>query len=153
MRSESLPAHARGHSLTIAAMATVDSSSSRPVRLTTSELLESSLPSARPSARRPFTSVRHLSPSWHPLTRTAIDIDVLDPSAAPATGTPETGGWSTRELRTIIRGLEGLHIVGADVVEVAPAYDTNAEVTQIAAADVLFEVLSLMVLKGPLIAA
>lgn len=78
---------------------------------------------------------------------------MLDPSAAPATGTPETGGWSTRELRTIIRGLEGLHIVGADVVEVAPAYDTNAEVTQIAAADVLFEVLSLMVLKGPLIAA
>lgn len=47
-------------------------------------------------------------------------------SVAPATGTPETGGWSTRELRTIIRGLEGINIVAADVVEVAPAYDTNA---------------------------
>lgn len=38
---------------------------------------------------------------------------------APATGTPETGGWSTRELRTILRGLDGLNLVGADVVEVA----------------------------------
>ncbi|PWN49135.1 Arginase/deacetylase [Violaceomyces palustris] len=80
----------------------------------------------------------------------SIDIDVLDPSAAPATGTPETGGWSTRELRTILRGLEGVNIVGADLVEVAPAYDTPAEITQIAAADILFEVMSLMVKAGPL---
>jgi len=63
-------------------------------------------------------------------------IDSIDPAFAPATGTPETGGWSTRELRTIIRGLDGLHIVSADVVEVAPAYDTNAELTTMAAADV-----------------
>jgi arginase family protein len=48
---------------------------------------------------------------------------------APATGTPETGGWSTRELRTILRGLDGLNFIGADLVEVAPAYDTNAEHT------------------------
>ncbi|KAG6856595.1 hypothetical protein H0H87_002687 [Tephrocybe sp. NHM501043] len=41
--------------------------------------------------------------------------------------TLETGGWSTRELRTILRGLDGLHIVSADIVEVAPAYDTSAE--------------------------
>mgnify|MGYP000533571253 CR=1 FL=1 len=80
----------------------------------------------------------------------SIDIDVIDPSAAPATGTPETGGWTTRELRTIVRGLKGINLVGADLVEVAPAYDTAAEITQIAAADVLFEVLSLMVKKGPL---
>lgn len=46
----------------------------------------------------------------------SIDIDVLDPAFAPATGTPETGGWSTRELRRILRGLEGLKFVGADVV-------------------------------------
>lgn len=59
---------------------------------------------------------------------------------APATGTPETGGWSTRELRTILRGLEDLNLVGADIVEVAPAYDTNAELTTMAAADILFEV-------------
>lgn len=48
---------------------------------------------------------------------------------APATGTPETGGWSTRELRTILRGLDGVNFIGADIVEVAPAYDTNAEHT------------------------
>lgn len=69
---------------------------------------------------------------------------------APATGTPETGGWSTRELRTIIRGLSGLNFVAADIVEVAPAYDTNAELTTMAAADVLYEVMTLMVMKGPL---
>jgi agmatinase len=71
----------------------------------------------------------------------SIDIDTLDPAFAPATGTPETGGWTTRELRTIIRGLEGIHLVAADVVEVAPAYDTNAELTTMAAADVLYEVM------------
>ena len=80
----------------------------------------------------------------------SIDIDTLDPAFAPATGTPETGGWSTRELRTILRGLEGVNFVGADIVEVAPAYDTNAELTTIAAADILFEVMSLFVKKGPL---
>jgi arginase family enzyme len=55
-------------------------------------------------------------------------------TVAPATGTPETGGWSTRELRTILRGLEGINLIGADIVEVAPAYDTNAELTTMAAA-------------------
>jgi len=79
----------------------------------------------------------------------SIDIDSIDPAFAPATGTPETGGWSTRELRTILRGLDGLRIVSADIVEVAPAYDTNAELTTMAAADVLFEVLSVMA-KTPL---
>ncbi|KAL4062496.1 arginase family-domain-containing protein [Scleroderma citrinum] len=74
----------------------------------------------------------------------SIDIDSIDPAFAPATGTPETGGWSTRELRTILRGLDGLYIVSADIVEVAPAYDTNAELTTMAAADVLFEVISVM---------
>lgn len=80
----------------------------------------------------------------------SIDIDTLDPAFAPATGTPETGGWSTRELRTIIRGLEEVNFVAADIVEVAPAYDTNAELTTMAAADVLFEVMTIMVKRGPL---
>ena len=80
----------------------------------------------------------------------SIDIDTLDPAFAPATGTPETGGWSTRELRTIIRGLEKVNFVAADIVEVAPAYDTNAELTTMAAADVLFEVMTIMVKRGPL---
>ncbi|KAI0312617.1 agmatinase [Amylostereum chailletii] len=80
----------------------------------------------------------------------SIDIDTIDPAFAPATGTPETGGWTTRELRSIIRGLDGLKIVSADLVEVAPVYDTIAEQTTIAAADILYEVLSVMV-KTPLV--
>ncbi|KAF8226313.1 Arginase/deacetylase [Tricholoma matsutake] len=72
----------------------------------------------------------------------SLDIDVIDPGLAPATGTPEAGGWTTRELKRIIRGLAGLNFVGADIVEVAPAYD-NAEITGIAAADLVHEMLSL----------
>ncbi|KAF9449122.1 putative agmatinase [Macrolepiota fuliginosa MF-IS2] len=82
----------------------------------------------------------------------SIDIDTLDPAYAPATGTPETGGWSTRELRTILRGLDGVNFIGCDIVEVAPAYDTNAELSTMAAADILYEVLTMMVKKGPLTA-
>lgn len=52
----------------------------------------------------------------------SIDIDTLDPAFAPATGTPETGGWSTRELRTILRGLEDINLIGADIVEVAVSF-------------------------------
>lgn len=70
---------------------------------------------------------------------------VLDPSIAPATGTPESGGWTTRELKRFIKGLEGVHLVGADVVEVSPPYDTVAETTSIAAADLLVDILALMV--------
>ncbi len=73
----------------------------------------------------------------------SLDIDVLDPAFAPATGTPEVGGFSTRELMGILRGLRGVNLVGADVVEVAPAYD-HADVTSIAAANVVYEMLSLM---------
>lgn len=73
----------------------------------------------------------------------SIDIDVLDPAFAPGTGTPEAGGLTTRELLHTLRGLAGLHIVGADIVEVAPAYD-HAEITGIAAAHVAYEVLSVL---------
>ncbi|KAJ7665091.1 Arginase/deacetylase [Mycena polygramma] len=72
----------------------------------------------------------------------SLDIDVIDPGIAPATGTPEAGGWTTRELKRIIRGLAGLNFVGADLVEVSPAYDF-AEVTAIAAADLVHDFLSL----------
>jgi len=74
----------------------------------------------------------------------SLDIDVIDPGMAPATGTPEAGGWTTRELKRILRGLGGLNFVGMDVVEVAPAYDTNAEITSVAAADIVHEFLSMM---------
>ncbi|WP_242907767.1 agmatinase [Actinomadura terrae] len=72
----------------------------------------------------------------------SIDIDVLDPAHAPGTGTPEAGGLSSRELLEVLRGLAGLNLVGADVVEVAPAYD-HAEITGIAAAHVVYDLLAL----------
>lgn len=62
-----------------------------------------------------------------------------------ATGTPEPGGWSTRELLAILDGLTGIEVVGADVVEVAPAYDTRGETTTLAAAEVVWSLLELMV--------
>ena len=77
----------------------------------------------------------------------SIDIDVLDPAHAPGTGTPEPGGLTTRELFMTLRALEGLDIVGADVVEVAPPYD-HAELTAMAAANVVYEVLGLMAKVG-----
>ncbi|KAK0711660.1 agmatinase [Lasiosphaeris hirsuta] len=78
----------------------------------------------------------------------SVDIDVLDPAFAPGTGTPEPGGWTTRELIRILRGIESLNIVGADVVEVAPAYQGVGEETALAAAQVVYEILSSMVKKG-----
>jgi len=78
----------------------------------------------------------------------SIDIDVIDPGMAPGTGTPEPGGWTTRELIRVLRGIEGLNVVGADVVEVSPSYDGVGEVTALAAAQVGFEILSSMVKRG-----
>lgn len=65
-----------------------------------------------------------------------------------ATGTSEPGGWSTRELLTILDGLQGINVIGADVVEVAPAYDNNGETTVLAAAEVVMSLLGLMVGKA-----
>ena len=73
----------------------------------------------------------------------SIDIDVLDPAHAPGTGTPEVAGLSSRELISILRGLQGLKMVGGDIVEVAPAYD-HAEITSLAAATIAFELVNLI---------
>ena len=73
----------------------------------------------------------------------SVDIDVLDPAAAPGTGTPEAGGLTSRELLGTLRGLAGLDVVGVDVVEVAPAYD-HAEITGIAAAHVIYDLLAVL---------
>jgi agmatinase len=73
----------------------------------------------------------------------SIDIDVLDPGSAPGTGTPEAGGLTSRELLAVLRVMRTCNLVGLDVVEVAPAYD-HAEITGIAAAHVVYEVLSAM---------
>lgn len=78
----------------------------------------------------------------------SIDIDVIDPGLAPGTGTPEPGGWTTRELIRILRGVEKLNVVGADIVEVAPSYDGTGEVTALAGAQVAYELLTSMVKRG-----
>jgi agmatinase len=78
----------------------------------------------------------------------SVDIDVLDPAFAPGTGTPEAGGLSSRELLAILRGFADLDLVGADVVEVAPAYD-HAEITGIAAAHVIYELVSALAPRPP----
>jgi len=78
----------------------------------------------------------------------SLDIDVIDPGLAPGTGTPEIGGWTTRELKRIIRGLIGLNLVGADIVEVSPAYD-NGEITGLAAANFVHDLLSLFHAQRP----
>ena len=77
-------------------------------------------------------------------TYVSFDVDSLDPAFAPGTGTPEIGGLTTREVLELLRGLKGLDIVGGDVVEVAPQYDATTNTAQ-AGAQVLFEILSLMV--------
>jgi agmatinase len=77
----------------------------------------------------------------------SLDIDVLDPAFAPGTGTPEAGGLTSRELLRVLRGLTDVNLVSADVVEVAPPYD-HAEITSIAAATVIFDLLTLLSRKA-----
>lgn len=74
-------------------------------------------------------------------TYISVDIDVLDPAYAPGTGTPEPGGMASWQLLHMIRSLSDLNVVGADIMEVAPAYD-HAEITGFAAANVGYELLS-----------
>lgn len=76
----------------------------------------------------------------------SIDIDVLDPAHAPGTGTPEAGGLTSRELLQILRSSKDFNLIGADVVEVAPAYD-HAQITGIAASHCIYEILSAMAVK------
>jgi agmatinase len=76
-------------------------------------------------------------------TYISFDVDGLDPAYAPGTGTPETGGLTTREAQALIRGLRGLNLVGGDVVEVAPQYDPTTNTAK-AAAQMMFEILCLL---------
>ena len=73
----------------------------------------------------------------------SVDVDGFDPAFAPGTGTPEVGGLTPREGLSLLRGLGGLDIVGADVVEVAPQYDPTTNTVQLAA-QLLFEQFALM---------
>ena len=78
----------------------------------------------------------------HP-TYVSLDIDVVDPAYAPGTGTPEIGGFTSYQILQLVRGLRGLNLVGFDLVEVSPPYD-SAEITSILAANLIFEFLSLL---------
>ena len=73
----------------------------------------------------------------------SFDIDSLDPAYAPGTGTPEIGGLTSIQALEIIRGCRGLSLVGADLVEVSPPYDTNGN-TALLAANLLFEMLCVL---------
>jgi agmatinase len=77
-------------------------------------------------------------------TYVSFDVDGLDPAFAPGTGTPETGGLTPREAQAILHGLDGLDIVGGDVVEIAPQYDATGNTAMIGA-QLLFEIFSLIV--------
>jgi agmatinase len=76
----------------------------------------------------------------------SFDVDFVDPAFAPGTGTPEIGGFTSREAQEFVRGLAGLDLVGCDVVEVYPAYDP-AQITALLAANVAHEFLSLIALR------
>lgn len=73
----------------------------------------------------------------------SYDIDSLDPAFAPGTGTPEIGGLTTPQAMELLRGLRGLNIIGADLVEVSPPYDTSGN-TALTGANLLFEILSVL---------
>jgi agmatinase len=73
----------------------------------------------------------------------SFDIDFLDPSVAPGTGTPEVAGFTTAEAVALLRSLRGISLAGCDVVEVSPPYDGPGQQTALAAANVLWELLAL----------
>ena len=73
----------------------------------------------------------------------SFDIDGLDPSFAPGTGTPEVGGLTVPQALEIIRGCRGLNLVGVDLVEVAPIYDTSG-LTSLTAANLVYEMLCVL---------
>ena len=76
-------------------------------------------------------------------TYVSFDIDMLDPVYAPGTGTPEIGGFTTFEAQQMLRGLRGLNIIGADVVEVSPPFDASG-LTAYAGGVMMFEILCSM---------
>jgi guanidinopropionase len=73
----------------------------------------------------------------------SFDIDSLDPSEAPGTGTPEAGGITALEALRLLRGLRGLEFIGGDLVEVSPPFDVGT-ITSFNGASVLFEILCLL---------
>ena len=85
---------------------------------------------------------RHLKGFGKRPTYVTLDIDVIDPAFAPGTGTPQVGGLSSAQALELVRSLRGLNLVGSDLVEVSPPYDSQ-EITSLLAANLLFEMLCL----------
>jgi len=81
-------------------------------------------------------------------TYVSYDIDFVDPTFAPGTGTPEVGGPNSFQALQVVRGLEGVRIVGADVVEVSPPFDATGGTAWLAAS-ILFELLCVMAQDRP----
>lgn len=77
-------------------------------------------------------------------TYVTFDIDAVDPTFAPGTGTPEVGGLTSHDAQRLVRGLAGLRIIGCDVVEVSPPFDGPGHITSLLAANLLFELLCVM---------
>jgi agmatinase/guanidinopropionase len=76
-----------------------------------------------------------------------VDIDSADPAFAPGTGTPEVGGLTSYQLLQLVRGLNGLNLIGFDLVEVSPPFD-HADITAILASNIVFEFLSLLAIRN-----
>lgn len=76
-----------------------------------------------------------------------FDIDSVDPAYAPGTGTPEVGGLTSHEALRLVRGLAGLNIVGADLVEVSPPFDGPGQITSLLAANLMFEMLCVFAVR------
>jgi guanidinopropionase len=72
-----------------------------------------------------------------------FDIDSIDPAFAPGTGTPEIGGFTSREALQLVRGFRHLNLVGADMVEVSPPLDQSGG-TALVGASIAFELLCLL---------
>jgi guanidinopropionase len=87
--------------------------------------------------------LRHFKAFRSQPTYVTLDIDCVDPAYAPGTGTPQVGGFTSAQIVELVRALHGLHILGADLVEVSPPFD-NGELTSLLAANLLFELLCVM---------
>lgn len=98
------------------------------------------------------TSLKDLAPAiiglrsdgGGPYRTGACDMDVVDPSAAPAVQTPVSGGPAARETLQIIRALHGIDLIGCDVEEANPLYDSTAQITALPAATVMAKLLALL---------
>jgi agmatinase len=78
----------------------------------------------------------------------SFDIDAVDPAFAPGTGTPEVGGLTSYQALQLVRGLAGLPLVGCDVVEVSPPFDGPGQITSLLAANLVFEILSVIAVNS-----